>query len=562
MPTFRIDCLAVGLVAFIVVFFTGPVPAAAGSDCNQNGIDDSQDLVSPDFGDCNNNGVLDVCDVDPADPDGNGLVSVDLNHNRRPDECDLGGRLVGIGGHLFDINMATGHATRFIEPAGIRSDELPSWIAFAPDGTLFGLGGRTLRTINRTDWTTSFVVELDQDVISPTFSPGGLLYAISNAGLDLGVVDIETGVVTNIGPFGYSKVAGVAFSPNGHLYGVIGEDFYGHLVQLLEVDLETGAATGIGSIMWGGINLYGVNALAFAPDGAVYVSFTIEPNQLGSATVATLVRSTISGSQTGETWLPLTSGPTSIAFAPDGALYGLRGQGQPMTIDLNTGYCTPATGVYATDIAASPNGQLYGASDAWSTINVDSGAFTLTSIISLGYTTEYVRSFAICPDGSYHRLGYVDGLCWLDCGGCGWWAGCLPGLACAPDGTLLALQGNQIVRLDIAHELIVPVASLESPLQALAFAPQGIAYGVGSSQLTTVDVTTGEVDPIGPLGVAAIHDITYILPKMSLEKLHGAGVCVHGPDAPLADGCGDFDFDGDGSVDLRDVSGLWLVIPE
>jgi hypothetical protein len=325
--------------------------------------------------------------------------------------------------------------------------------------------------------------------------------------------------------------------------------------------METGTAMQVGSILAGEYDPW-AESLAFAPDGAAYVSFTFYPRQLGSATAGKLVRSTTSGGQTGEIRLPLTSGPTSIAFAPEGLLYGIRGPEQPWTIDLNTGVFNQARRVSASDIAASPNGQLYGVSYAWSNINLDSGAFTLTSLVSSGgYAPESVASFTFCPNGYYDRIGYVDCCCWLDCAGCGSVIGCYLDLACAPDGTLLALDGNQIVTLEDYHKVMIPVATLDSPLDAWAFAANGNAYGVGGSQLVTVDVTTGHVVPIGPLGTA-IGDITYIPAKMSLQKLHSLGACVKGPDAPLFNGCGDYDFDGDGSVDLRDVSGLWLVIPE
>ena len=39
--------------------------------------------------DCNANGIPDDCDIDPLDPDGNGLVSTDCNFNGIPDECDV-----------------------------------------------------------------------------------------------------------------------------------------------------------------------------------------------------------------------------------------------------------------------------------------------------------------------------------------------------------------------------------------------------------------------------------------------------------------------------------------
>ncbi len=68
--------------------WTGPptTPAffpACDADCNNNGIAD--DFEEPD---CNLNNVPDGCDIDAADPDGNGEVSTDCNNNSTPDECE------------------------------------------------------------------------------------------------------------------------------------------------------------------------------------------------------------------------------------------------------------------------------------------------------------------------------------------------------------------------------------------------------------------------------------------------------------------------------------------
>ncbi len=47
-------------------------------------------LAAPVFAqDCNANGVPDAQDIDPTDPDGNGMVSPDCNANLRPDECEF-----------------------------------------------------------------------------------------------------------------------------------------------------------------------------------------------------------------------------------------------------------------------------------------------------------------------------------------------------------------------------------------------------------------------------------------------------------------------------------------
>jgi hypothetical protein len=77
----------------------GDVPC----DCNENGIPDDEDIAngtSPDVNgngvpdecepgpDCNANGIPDTCDIDPGDPDGDGMVSPDTNGNGVPDECE------------------------------------------------------------------------------------------------------------------------------------------------------------------------------------------------------------------------------------------------------------------------------------------------------------------------------------------------------------------------------------------------------------------------------------------------------------------------------------------
>jgi hypothetical protein len=65
------------------------IPDECDADCDGNGIPDECDITDGTWPDCNSNGIPDVCDVDPADPDGDGLVSEDCQPNGIPDECDL-----------------------------------------------------------------------------------------------------------------------------------------------------------------------------------------------------------------------------------------------------------------------------------------------------------------------------------------------------------------------------------------------------------------------------------------------------------------------------------------
>ena len=72
------------------------------ADCNANGIQDFCDIADGTSQDCNENGIPDECDVDPTDPDGNGLVSADCQPDGIPDECQLGG-----GGLSLQIDDGT-----------------------------------------------------------------------------------------------------------------------------------------------------------------------------------------------------------------------------------------------------------------------------------------------------------------------------------------------------------------------------------------------------------------------------------------------------------------------
>lgn len=64
--------------------------------------------------DCNTNGVPDALDIDPADPDGNGQVSVDCNTDLIPDECQLGSNDCDGNGLLDECDVdSTGSFVEF-----------------------------------------------------------------------------------------------------------------------------------------------------------------------------------------------------------------------------------------------------------------------------------------------------------------------------------------------------------------------------------------------------------------------------------------------------------------
>ena len=94
----------------------GDTPVTLFADCNDNDVDDADDIANgtstdcngnsiPDecenLADCNNNGVPDVCDIDSSDPDGNGDSSEDCNGNMTPDECEIDATSTAPGGPFF-----------------------------------------------------------------------------------------------------------------------------------------------------------------------------------------------------------------------------------------------------------------------------------------------------------------------------------------------------------------------------------------------------------------------------------------------------------------------------
>lgn len=75
------------------VELSNPVESLArtfGSDCNNNGIRDDEDVAAGTAPDCNRNNIPDSCDISST-------ASLDANGNNIPDECDLRGDLNGDG---------------------------------------------------------------------------------------------------------------------------------------------------------------------------------------------------------------------------------------------------------------------------------------------------------------------------------------------------------------------------------------------------------------------------------------------------------------------------------
>jgi len=108
-------------------------------------------------------------------------------------------------------------------------------------------------------------LERDIDARGIAFSSSDVLYAIENGLLStidlLVTIDTATGAVSGVGSTLTSNIQGLAFAPDGMLYG------WDTTVGLMTLDPSTGRATDVNPAVEGG---FGIQALEFAPDGTLY----------------------------------------------------------------------------------------------------------------------------------------------------------------------------------------------------------------------------------------------------------------------------------------------------
>ena len=79
---------ALGQGEVLAIYYAGS-EGVCKDDCDGNRIMDAIEIAAGSQQDCNANGIPDVCDIDPTDPDGNGVVIPDCNGNSVPDDCDI-----------------------------------------------------------------------------------------------------------------------------------------------------------------------------------------------------------------------------------------------------------------------------------------------------------------------------------------------------------------------------------------------------------------------------------------------------------------------------------------
>ena len=225
------------------------------------------------------------------------------------------GKLLGMDSGVFEglieIDIDTGNAIELhpfdVDPGG-------GGLAVAPDGTLFASFSADIDTLVIVDPETGNVTPVGalgfDNVSGLAFGPDGTLYGVDSSSDQLITIDPLTGEGTAVGITGVLSNQGLTFTPNGTLY-LVGDSGGGP--RLYTVDTDTGEATEVGLLgpnFWYSLSLATIGdvlyAHAYCPDVPPWNFLVTLDRETGEATP-------IGGYCSGGKDCPL---PTGMGFLP------------------------------------------------------------------------------------------------------------------------------------------------------------------------------------------------------------------------------------------------------
>ena len=230
-----------------------------------------------------------------------------------------------------------------------------------------------------------------------------VLYAADGAGgnpdCNLYILDPATGAVLDtIGPIGY-PVTGMAFGPDGTLYGSTGRNTEGAPCSLITIDPLTGAGTLVGGLELGIENGEGPECqsaadISFGPDGTLYGWMEPYDDDL-----ATINLGTGQATFVGDSWL--STWGSGLACSPGGTLW-FAGDGDGSwlrTINPATGLPTDVVimdggeeeGYPIGALAFCDNGTLFGSRK----LGGGGGGGTTCDLIIINTTTGHITSVGL-----------------------------------------------------------------------------------------------------------------------------------------------------------------------
>lgn len=218
------------------------------------------------------------------------------------------------GGNIGEVDVNTGKVTLIGGTGRALTD-----IAFAPNGTLYGIDYQNLYTINTQTATATYVGPLSGasgTTNSLVFGQNGTLYMATD---NLYTLNPSTGAATEVGSIGYTSGGDLAFV-NGTLYLATASD------QLVKVNTQTGAGTLVGNL--GVPEMYG---LATPGNGVLYgvasTSVYYINTDTGAATLDVSYAGQGLGQAGGESFITEALPPGTTATAPEPYTWTLAATG-------------------------------------------------------------------------------------------------------------------------------------------------------------------------------------------------------------------------------------------
>lgn len=238
---------------------------------------------------------------------------------------DPAGNLFGIdsSSNLYQINIDTG--STYLK-GKITNSEKINGLVFSTDGKLYGSGSYSLYEIDpATGVGTTFAQSFGTGIYSAgdlAFDNLGNLYLSTTYG-DLAIINRQTGSASIIGNTGFKYILGMAYGPDGVLYGM--SDYSG---EVFSINTATGKGTRISNFANNGIN--SVGGTTFFGEASIRVSiqnasivegnsgnslmeFNVVLSQPNTATVNVNYQ-TLSG--TALEWSDYDGGNGSLTFSP------------------------------------------------------------------------------------------------------------------------------------------------------------------------------------------------------------------------------------------------------
>ena len=288
-------------------------------------------------------------------------------------------------------------------------------------------------------------------------------YVVDSNGTDhLWMLDLDSRLLTDIGPVGYSSVEALAFAPDGTLYGI--DDLQ---EELITIDLRTGAGKPVGALGQAvndpGLAFDILGRLWMVDDGT-WDFYRVNPSSGHATRIGSLGQ------------------PVTGLAARGITLFGLGGDFTNNLVTINT-----ATG------AATPVGSL-------GTVTVDNGGLSFDAdgtLWGISNTSPNDTLFTIdTGTGAATVMGTTTGATGVE------------NLAIPPVPVAYTVDSDDADRLWILY-LTLGIAIDVGPVgygsvEALAFSPDGILYGVddATDALITLDLSTGAGALVGPLNTS------------------------------------------------------------